>query len=49
VTSAVKKAANEAYKNMFNVPITKVKSVPYAIVNKYKACSVKIIPAAQGT
>lgn len=49
VTSAVKKAANEAYKNMFNVPITKDKSVPYSIVNKYKACSVKIIPAAQGT
>jgi len=49
VTSAVKKAANEAYKNMFNVPITKGKTVPYAIINKYKACTVKIIPAAKGT
>jgi len=34
---------------MFNVPITKEKTVPYAITNKYKACCVKIIPAAQGT
>ena len=49
VTSAVKKATNEAYKNMFNVPITKGKTVPYAIMNKYKACIVKIMPAAQGT
>jgi ribosomal protein S5 len=34
---------------MFNVPITKEKTVPYAIINKYKACTVKIIPAAKGT
>jgi ribosomal protein S5 len=34
---------------MFIVPITKGKTVPYAIINKYKACSVKILPATQGT
>lgn len=49
VTSAVKKATNEAYKNMFIVPITKGKTVPYSIINKYKACIIKIIPAAPGT
>lgn len=49
VTSAVKKASNEAYKNMFHVPITKDKSVPYSILNKFKSCSVKIMPAAPGT
>ncbi|MCK9467453.1 MAG: 30S ribosomal protein S5 [Candidatus Absconditabacterales bacterium] len=49
VTSAVKKASNEAYKNMFNVPITKEKSVPYAVTNKYKACSVRLLPATHGT
>ena len=49
VQTAVKKASNEAYKSMFVVPITKAKSVPYAIINKYKACSVKILPATPGT
>ncbi|HRU49999.1 MAG TPA: hypothetical protein P5155_00690 [Candidatus Absconditabacterales bacterium] len=49
VTSAVKKASNEAYKNMFYVPITKDKSVPYAVTNKYKACTVRILPATPGT
>lgn len=49
VSTAVKKASNEAYKSMFVVPITKAKTVPYAIVNKYKACSVKILPATPGT
>ena len=49
VQTAVKKAANEAYKDIFLVPITKGKTVPYAIINKYKACSVKILPATHGT
>lgn len=49
VTSAVRKATNEAYKNMFFVPITKDKTVPYPMTNKYKACRVKILPATQGT
>ena len=49
VTSAVKKATNEAYKNMFFVPITKTKTVPYPMTNKYKSCIVRVIPATQGT
>lgn len=49
VTSAVKKATNEAYKNMFFVPITKTKTIPYPMTNKYKSCLVKLIPATPGT
>ena len=49
VTSAVKKATNEAYKNMFFVPITKTKTVPYLMNNKYKSCIVRLLPATQGT
>ncbi len=49
VTSAVKKATNEAYKTLFLVPITKDKTVPYSITNKYKSCIVRILPATQGT
>jgi len=49
VTSAVKKASNEAYKNMFIVPITKADTVPYSISLNYKACFVKLLPASAGT
>ncbi len=49
VTSAVKKAANEAYKNMFIVPITKSDTVPYPISLNYKACFIKLLPASAGT
>lgn len=49
VTSAVKKASNEAYKNMFIVPITKSDTVPYPISLNYKACFVKLLPASAGT
>jgi len=49
VTSAVKKASNEAYKNMFIVPITKADTVPYPIALNYKACFVKLLPASAGT
>ncbi len=34
---------------MFIVPITKDKTVPYSITNKYKSCIVKVLPATQGT
>lgn len=49
VTSAVKKASNEAYKNMFIVPITKSDTVPYPISLNYKACFIKLLPASAGT
>ena len=45
VTSAVKKASNEAYKNMFQVPITRSDTVPYPISLNYKACFIKLLPA----
>lgn len=49
VTSAVKKASNEAYKNMFLVPITRSDTVPYPISLNYKACFIKLLPASAGT
>ena len=49
VSSAVSKASREAYKNMFVVPITEGKTVPYLISTKYKACNVRLLPASAGT
>jgi len=49
VSIAVQKASREAYKNMFDVPLTKAFTVPYPTVTKYKSCFVKLIPAAGGT
>jgi ribosomal protein S5 len=34
---------------MFQVPITEVKSVPYVLTTKYKACRVRLLPASAGT
>ena len=49
VASAVQKASHEAYKNIFEVPLTKNDTVPYPISMKYKACIVKLLPASEGT
>jgi len=49
VSIAVRKASREAYKNLFEVPITNAKTVPYAITKKFKSCIVKLIPASGGT
>lgn len=49
VAIAVKKATNEAYKNIHTVPLNNNGSVPYASYTKYKSAIVKLIPAAQGT
>lgn len=49
VASAVQKASHEAYKNLFEVPLTKHNTVPYPISLKYKACLVKLLPASEGT
>lgn len=49
VASAVQKASHEAYKNLFEVPLTKNDTVPYPIALKYKACLVKLLPASEGT
>lgn len=49
VASAVQKASHEAYKNIFEVPLTKNDTVPYPITQKFKACVVKLLPASEGT
>ncbi|MDR0859529.1 MAG: 30S ribosomal protein S5 [Candidatus Peribacteria bacterium] len=49
VAGAVSKATNEAYKALFEVPITKGDTVPYALTYKYKACRVRLLPASAGT
>lgn len=49
VSSAVSKASREAYKHMFQVPVTADKSVPYVLTTKYKACRVRLLPASAGT
>jgi len=49
VSTAIKKASREAYKNIIEVPITKANTVPYAITTKYKSCRVKLLPASAGT
>jgi small subunit ribosomal protein S5 len=49
VAGAVAKATNEAYKALFEVPITKGDTVPYALTYKYKACRVRLLPASEGT
>lgn len=49
VQIAVRKATNEAYKNMKVIPITDNGSIPYEVSFKYKAALIKVIPAASGT
>ena len=49
VAGAVSKATNEAYKAMFQVPVTKGDTVPYAITYKYKTSKVRLLPASEGT
>ena len=49
VAVAVRKATNEAYKQIFVVPLTNADTVPYALVSKFKAAVVKLLPASAGT
>lgn len=49
VQIAVRKATNEAYKNMKVIPITDGGSIPYQLTYKYKSAVVKMLPAASGT
>ena len=49
VQIAVRKATNEAYKNMKVIPITEWGTVPYETTFKYKAAIIKILPASNGT
>lgn len=49
VTIAIKKAVHDAYKRIHIVKITNDGSVLYPVTRTFKACMVKIIPAAPGT
>lgn len=49
VAGAVSKATNEAYKALFQVPVTKGDTVPYALTYKYKTAKVRLLPASEGT
>ena len=49
VAGAVAKATNEAYKSLFQVPITKGDTVPYPLEMKYKSTRVRLLPASEGT
>ena len=46
---AVKKAAHEAYKNIFVVPVASGNTVPYPVVKKFKSAVIKLLPASGGT
>jgi len=49
VAGAVSKATNEAYKALFQVPVTKWDTVPYELTYKYKSSKVRLLPASEGT
>lgn len=49
VSIAVKKATNEAYKNIVITPQNESMSIPYTVQAKYKSASIKLLPAALGT
>lgn len=49
VAGAVSKATNEAYKALFQVPVTKGDTVPYELTFKYKSSKVRLLPASEGT
>ncbi|MEG0314520.1 MAG: 30S ribosomal protein S5 [Erysipelotrichaceae bacterium] len=49
VPDAIKKAIEDAKKNVFNVPIVNGTTIPHAITGNYGAGSVLLRPAAEGT
>lgn len=49
VPDAIKKAIEDAKKNVFNVPIVNGTTIPHTITGKYGAGSVLLRPAAEGT
>jgi small subunit ribosomal protein S5 len=49
VSTAVKKAVNNARKNLIRIPLTKTKTIPHNIVGVDGACKVFIRPAGPGT
>lgn len=49
VSVAVKKATNEAYKNIVVTPLNEAMTIPYIVQAKYKSASIKLLPATLGT
>merc|ERR1711963_703748 len=49
VLGAVNKAVSSAKKNIINVPLTKIKSIPHRIESHVGASHVMIRPASEGT
>lgn len=49
VPAAIQKAADDAKKNMFKVPVTAEGSVPHEVIGHYGAGRVLIKPAIEGT
>lgn len=47
-TNAIEKAFNDAKKNMITVSIAG-NTIPHAIIQKYGACTVRLLPAKEGT
>jgi small subunit ribosomal protein S5 len=49
VSTAVKKAVNNARKNLIRIPLTKAKTIPHNVIGVDGACKVLIRPAGPGT
>lgn len=49
VIEAVKKAENNGRRNLIDIPLTKVSSIPHSVTGQYGACNVLIKPARDGS
>lgn len=49
VSTAIKKAVNDARKNIIQIPLTKTRTIPHQIIGIDGACKVLIRPAGSGT
>lgn len=49
VTTAIKKAASRAQKDLIQVPVTKNDSIPHEIQVKFKSAKILLMPARPGT
>lgn len=49
VPDAIKKALEQAKKNLHRLPMTKGDTIPHEIIGKYGACEVYLKPAPEGT
>lgn len=49
VVEAVKKAENNGRRNLIDIPLTKVASIPHEVKGQYGACNVLIKPSRDGS